>query len=113
MVLRDAVLTLTGSATQLSTALAASGVVANRPTDRYLWLQFQPGGANANPVFLGSTSALTSSAYGVRLEASSGGVPQAPYFPGDIAHRWSGPQLSDWFLLGTSGEKLHVMWYGD
>ena len=102
------VLTLTGAAQQLSTVLPA--VVAPARAGAYdfpcTYLTLQPGGANASPIYVGSSSLVTSSLYGFRLEASDGGVPTAPFVfdipVGNI-------KLSELWVSGAAGETLHLL----
>lgn len=103
------VVTLNGAVQQLHTAL---GVLAQN--DMVIWLSLQPGSANANPVYVGSTDATTSSNYFVRLEAAAATVPPAPWQISEAMPNQSVTSLSlrleDLFVIGTNAEKLHVGW---
>jgi hypothetical protein len=73
------------------------------------FLSLQPDGGGANAMFVGGSSATTTSNYGVRLPAPAAGVPPAPYVLG----AWSdkGPvKLSNVFIVGTAGETIHVLY---
>jgi len=77
-----------------------------------VWMQ--PRSTNANPVYIGATNAVSSSAYGVRLEAASGGVPPAPFNPGEFSQakgfgNKSPYRLQDFWVLGTTGDFLHLL----
>lgn len=97
------VLTLTGSAQLLSTVLGSS---AEDISLRGLWLQ--PNAANVNLIYLGgSTSTVTSSNYGVRLETPASSIPPPPFNPGELD---TAPmKLSDFYVLGTGPDKLHIL----
>lgn len=100
--MKDYTLTLNGSIQRLSTALADQNL--DIPFES---LHLQPDGANANPIYVGSSTSITASSYGVRLPAASGGVPPAPYIfehPGEGRLR-----LSQLFVFGTNAEKLHIL----
>lgn len=97
------VVAITASAQRLSTAL---GITANDEGDRVRWVQFQPAGANANPVFFGGVG-VTTSDFGFSLPAGSGGVPPAPYVPPE-GHPCT--RLSDWYFVGTASQNLAVAW---
>lgn len=104
--MKDFTLTLTGSAQRLSAALP--NPTPGGPDDipfRSLWLQ--PDGATANAMFVGSSSSVSATNYGVRLPASASGVPSAPSI---FEYSGEGPlKLSHFWVLGTSGEKLHIL----
>jgi len=100
--IRDYTITLTGSAQNLATVCVG-------PVDQQIMmLELQPGGGNANEVYVGGTSAVSSSLYGTRLEAADTGIPPAP---------WRATSdgltalltLGDFWVIGTNTEKLHVM----
>ncbi len=98
------VLTLDGNAQQLSSVLAD-------PTDTRAQdiglrtLTLQGGESNANAIFLGNES-VTAALYWIRLPAASAGVPGAPLILGE--HEAGPMRLSDWFVIGTDGETLHI-----
>lgn len=104
------VITLTtGTDIQLSSALAVG------ETDHQcaaIWLQ--PRGTNAAVTYIGSADGVTSTNYGVRLEAGAAGIPPAPFNAGEFA-MGHGPssrsphKLSDFWVLGTTGDFLHVL----
>jgi hypothetical protein len=101
----DLTMTLSGSVQRLSEALP-DRTPSGRDDVPFRALHIQPDGANANAIFLGSSAALSSTLYGLRLPASASGVPSAPYvfeFSGE------GPlRLSHIYVLGTANEKLHI-----
>ena len=98
--------TLTGAAQRLSDSLSpVSGGVGQGSYDfAFQDLEFQPDGANGNPIYFGATNGVTSTDYGFRLEKATTGVPPAP-FP--LTLRGSA-KLSDMWVVGTAGEKLHI-----
>lgn len=68
-------------------------------------ISLQPGEANANAVYIGSRITMTTSDYGVRLEAAVSGVPPPPW-EREFSH---GPiRLGSFFVLGTAGQFLYV-----
>lgn len=95
------VLTLSGSAQALSTITGAT----TRPIRT---VTLQPGTANTNPVYVGA-STLTSSDYGVRLEAPETSIPPAPLILADTQGLVGHFKLSDVYVLGTNNEKLHLL----
>lgn len=101
--MKDFTLTLTGSAQQLSS------VLSDAARDNIPWqsLHIQPDAANANPVYVGTTSSVSSSSHGVRLPAASGGVPPAPYIFEAVGQQQL--RLSAIYVIGTNTEKLHIL----
>lgn len=104
---RHYVLALSGSAQLLSSVLA-SGATKRRST---VWLQ--PRSTNTNPIYLGTASNMTSTDYGVRLPAPVSSEPPPPFNPGEFAgspEKFRSPvRMSDFYVLGTSGEFLHIL----
>jgi hypothetical protein len=108
------VVTLTNATPiQLSSVLS---VGENDHANAAVWMQ--PRGTNASPVYIGGSATLSSTNYGVRLEASSGGVPSAPFNPGEFSYSGSPgnrapTKLSEFWVLGSTGDYLHllVLWY--
>lgn len=77
-----------------------------------IWMQ--PRSTNANPIYLGIDNTVSTTNYGVRLEAASGGVPPAPFNPGEfsIGKGWGNKspyRLQDFWVLGTTGDFLHLL----
>lgn len=101
--MKDFTLTLNGSAQQLSSVLAS----ADRDNIPFQSLHIQPDAANANPVYVGTTSSVSSTTHGVRLPAASGGVPPAPYV--FEAQGQGQLRLSALYVIGTNAEKLHIL----
>lgn len=97
------VLTLDGNRQQLVTAASTTKVGPLKQ------LILQADGANANPVYVGGNglggelSAVSSSAYGFRVEKANAGVPPAPTIIEAV-----NTSLGDWQVIGTNAEKLHV-----
>lgn len=101
---RHYTLTLDGTVQRLSAVLSNLEPNVN-PYLRLLWLQ--PGGGNAGPIYVGSNADLTTSDYGFRLEAATGGVPPAPWSIGELVNV-SAVRLSDLYVKGTNTEKLQI-----
>jgi hypothetical protein len=103
--------TLGASATTLAALLATADA-----TDPYggatgkavRQLSLQPDVSNSNPIYLGgSNAALTTSNYGLRLEAPVAAIPPAPFL---FETAWEAPiRLADVSILGTVSEKVHVL----
>lgn len=105
------VLALTGSPVRLSSVLAG----AEDASLSALWMQ--PRATNANPVYLGTDDGITSTDYGVRFDAPVGGVPPPPFNVGEFSGTprpspRSPLKLADFYVLGTSGEFLHLLAVG-
>lgn len=101
------VLTLTAAVQQLSSVFPAltGGLKAGAYDVPCTFLTLQPGGGNASPIYLGADATLSASVYGFRLEAATGGVPPAPFvFNPPVGN----VKLSDLYVLGANGEKLHL-----
>lgn len=97
----------------LSTAL---GVSERDHQCGALWIQ--PRATNSAAAYIGTTATMTATDYGVRLEAPTGGVPPAPFNPGEFSGHgsWgsrSPTKLANFYLLGTTGDFLHILalWY--
>jgi hypothetical protein len=100
MSFKQYVVTLSGSAERLSTALSLTS-----PTPGLRHISLQPGAAGTNPIYVGDAN-VSASNYAVRLAAPSGSVPPAPYI---IEGYESGPiRLSDFYVIGTATEVLHI-----
>lgn len=108
------VLTLeTGVAKHLSDLL----IGAERDSQRAcLWMQ--PRATNTQPIYLSDDNSVSSTDYGVRLEAPLAGIPPAPFNPGEfvIAAGYGAKspiKLSNLWALGTTGDFMHIlaMWY--
>jgi hypothetical protein len=102
---RHFVLTLTSSVQSL--AAAYPDATAGGPFDLPIQEVFlTPGSGNLNVVYGGGAAGhgtLTSTNYGFRLEAPVSSIPQAPL------PFTRGSRLSDYVVLGTNGEKVHLM----
>lgn len=106
--LKTFVLSLDGTAQNLLTALTASAVTTTTGATENLHcvsLDLQPRGTNAAPVYIGDSSAVSSTNYGTRLEAGTAGVPPAPYPFGP--YRAGSINLADIWVIGGAGEFLH------
>jgi hypothetical protein len=96
------VITLSGSAQQLSTVIGANKRVRS--------ITMQPGATNANPIYVGD-AAVSATAYAVRLPAASSSEPPAPFqidALGDLTLPDAGMNLADVYVIGTASQKLHV-----
>lgn len=107
-VLRHFNLTLTGAVQRLSDVYGANLSLAElQKQDVPLrTVQLQPDGANGNPIFVGGSSPVSSSNYGFRLEAATATIPPAPYVLGE--HDEGPHKLSNWFVIGTANQVLHI-----
>jgi hypothetical protein len=101
--IRHYVVTVAATAAPLSDVLPNTDPVNDKPLHS---ISMQAGAANANPVFIGGPGVSTTD-YGVRIPAATGGVPDAPYIPSDF-FRPGRNKLSDIFCIGTAGQKLHL-----
>ncbi len=97
---KSGLVTLTGSALKLSTALQLKG-----QQTRVARLDLQPGAANAAASYYGDTTVATT---GVRMEAAESGIPPAP----SIWEVWDPNyiDLDDVYVIGTNNETLRVHW---
>lgn len=102
MALRHKTVTLTGSVQRLSDVIGL-------PDAPIVSISMIADDSNTNPVYLGSTSTISSSDYGVIL-ANPNGTTKTPTL--HQAGPWPSPsvRMSDIYVLGTNNEKLHVMW---
>lgn len=101
--MRHYVLTLDGTAQQLSSVLAPDDQQNRRP---FRQVSFQARGTNSNPIFIGGPTTASATEYGVRVNAPAGGVPDAPILWGGYD---TGPiKLEEIFVFGTDTEILHV-----
>jgi hypothetical protein len=99
---RHANLTLNGSAQRLSSIFGSGQDVA-------IWqLWLHPDGENVGPVFVSDDGSISSSDYGVRLEAPEVGIPPAPWSPGEL--RTLSMYLGDVYVRGTNNDILHLWW---
>jgi hypothetical protein len=103
--MKDFTLALTGTAQRLSDALVNK--TPGGPDDvPYRMLHLQPGGANANPIAIGGSAAVTTTLYGLQLPAGSGGIAPAP-----LVFEFSGEgpvKLSHLWVVGGAGDSLHI-----
>lgn len=77
-----------------------------------IWMQ--PRSTNAAPIYIGMDNTVSSTNYGVRLEAAASGIPPAPFNPGEFSQargfgNKSPYQLKDFWVLGTTGDFLHLL----
>jgi hypothetical protein len=101
---RHYVLTLSGSAQQLSTVFSAAEKETNPKGPSISALSLQPSSSNANAIWIGS-SAVAANAAAVRLSSALAGEPPAPWYKENSGGVVS---LSDYYVLGTAGEKLLI-----
>jgi hypothetical protein len=102
---RHFVLTLTGTGNVLRLSSVLPAGIEDLPIRV---IQLQPGGSNANPVYVGGyeIGALTTSKNGFRLESAAARVPPAPYVIGEFSN--APMKLSDFAVIGTNTEKLFI-----
>ncbi len=100
----DFVLTFGSTSVSLASVLTSTGI--DVPVCNFISLQ--PDTGNTHVIYVGGLNhglAVSSSVYGFRLEAPVSTVPPAPWI-GEI--RAGGWQLGEFFVNGTSGEKLRI-----
>lgn len=99
---RDYTLTLNGAAQCLRSVLG--NTERGGPQDEaYRIIMLQPDKANTNDIFVGSSSAVSSSLYGIRMDAADTVTSL------EMGHFDTGPiKLSDLWVIGTNNEKLHI-----
>jgi hypothetical protein len=105
MPFRNYVLTLNGSAQQLSGVFSAAEKESSPDGPGVIGYSLQPSSSNANPTWLGSTG-VAANAAAVRLSSATAGIPPAPY-----VREYAGGfpiKLGDLWVLGTNGEKLLI-----
>jgi hypothetical protein len=103
-------LTLSGSAQSLAAVLPTyvAGQQAGPNELSWSWMALQTAAANTHVVYVGGQgTVLSSSAYGFRIEAPTSTVPPAP----SIVELGGGGsiRLSEWQVLGTDTEILHIL----
>jgi hypothetical protein len=97
--MKDGVVTLSGSAQQLSAVLGFD--------ERVRRIRLQPDTGNSNPCYFGGAT-IDGTNRGMRIPAPIAAEPPAPYVeegfqPGEVS-------LSDLYVIGTSTQKLRVSW---
>lgn len=97
--IRHHVLTMTGSAQQLSSVTGALNLGIRT-------ISLQPAGANAAACYVGAAG-VSNTDYGVRLEAGAAGVPPAPFVLGEFPTGWL--KMEDLYVNGANTEKLHIL----
>ena len=104
MAIRHYTVTLTATATPVLTLINAAFGQGGARDEAFRFLSVQPDKANTNDAFVGG-STLTTADYGVRLDPAD----TAPAY--DLCgHYDSGPmKLSEIYVVGTAGEKLHFL----
>ena len=101
--MRRYVLTLNGTAQQLSSVLAADNQLNRRP---FRQIAFSARAANSNPIFIGGPDTVSATDYGFRVNTPVMSVPDAPIIWGAYD---SGPiKLEEIFVIGTDAEILHI-----
>ncbi len=108
MALNHKVLTLSGAAQDLLDAFGLNSPIGGADDVACSFISLQPGSANANPVEVGGP-AVSLTDYGARLPAANAGIPPSPYViePGGSA---GVVRLSSVWVIGTVGEKLHILY---
>lgn len=109
MAARDYSLTLNGSAQRLSQVLASGAGNAQPASSEDLpfrQLIFAADAANAAVLYVGSSSLVSSTVHGFSLDPTQATavdkVSLGPYEAGPL-------KLSDFWVLGTNAERLHVL----
>ena len=104
------VVTLSGAAQNLF--IGATGVAPGAKAAAALdvplrSIALQPRGTNNAALFVGGDSTVSSTVYGVRLEAGDASdVPPAPYMYD--GYESGAIKLSDFWAIGTANEILHI-----
>lgn len=94
--------TVTAAATNVASLL---GIAAGSSTDVPLEsILLQADGGNANPLFVGGPG-VTTLDWGVRIPTPTANVPAAPV---EFSLMVRPVKLSEIYVVGTAGEKLHV-----
>jgi hypothetical protein len=70
-------------------------------------ISLQADAANSHIVAVGADSTVTTSAFGLGIPIPTGAALGAPVILG--AYDQGGIRLSDLWIIGTAGEKLHVL----
>lgn len=104
----DYTLTLSGVAQPLSSVLA-NPAIGGPDDEPRVSLFLQPDGGNGNPVFVGGSSAVSSTLFGVRLAIGAAGVPPDAL---KLEPAMSPIRLSDIWVIGTAAQKLHILAVG-
>lgn len=106
------VLTLTGSAQPLDSVLPFYSATQPYQEPTWSFLSLQGDGGNTHVIYVGGSvvcgNALTSSNYGFRMEAPATSIPPAPNIVELPFGGGSTIKLSEFQVLGTNTEKLHV-----
>ena len=104
MALRHFDLTLTGVAQRLSTAIPAVAGAAG-PDEAYKQLIFSSAPGNAAVIYVGATSSVSSTSHGFSLDPTQ--ATQQPVSVGPFGS--VSVKLSEFWVLGTNNEILHVL----
>lgn len=104
MAFRTYSLLLNGSAQRLSSVLTDTEV-GGREDIAYQQIILSAAAGNSNPVFIGSSSGVTSTAYGFALDATQATAKDresiGPFPTGRI-------KLSEIWVIGTNAERLQI-----
>ena len=104
MAVRHFDITLNGSAQRLSTAIPTVNGQAG-PDEAHRQLIFSSAPGNANVIYVGATSSVSSTSHGFSLDPT-----QATQQPVSVGPFETGPvKLSEFWVLGTNAEILHVL----
>lgn len=110
MAIKAYTLTLSGSSENLASALAAAGATitpGGEGDGSFASVILQSNQDNAGDIYIGNNGqTVTSASYGTRLEANAEVAPAVREFD---AAGGSSLRLSDFVVLGTANEKLHVL----
>lgn len=100
----DYTLTFGAAAVQLSSVFTN----AETPLPSARFCSLQPDGGNSNVIYVGGNNhgiGVASTSYGFRLEAPVSTVPPAPFI---VEVSQGCIDLSEFWVKGTNGEKLHI-----
>lgn len=98
---RHYTVTLTGSAQNLATVLIAAGTLSAAEDGPYQQLILYADDGNGNIVAVGGDSGVTTSDYGVALDAE-----ESLDFGSFLS---AVPRLRDIWVIGTNTQKIHVL----
>jgi hypothetical protein len=101
MAVSQHVLTLSGAAQALST-------VSGAPTATLRTVSLQAGTANTHAFYIGDAN-VSATVYGIRVPSPVSNEPVAPVILGETQSTHGHNKLSEWYVIGTAAEKVHLL----